>query len=265
MVWSGEVEAHTGFVFDVAVGVEFGAIVGGHGFHLSRLAIDEFNDFSIQFGGGARAELADDDVFGLSLDHGDDAVAVIGADDGIGFPVAEAGAVLSAWRALRDVALIREDPAGIGASVAFSASFRSLAEMEVEAPAVAAIVPDVSVDGLMADVEYAVEAQPAGDLLRAPVETQQGDDHLEVLVGETPVAPGVGAPAAGAAIGLAGAVVAIVTVIAADLPGNGAAVAAELPGDGGLRESLHAQSGDHIPLSGGDLEIAHRKIPLLAG
>jgi hypothetical protein len=85
-----------------------------------------------------------------------------------------------------------------------------------------------------------------------------------MAVGEAPVVPGVRAPASCTAIGLAGAVADIVTLIAAELPGDGAAVATELPGDGSLRETLQAQSGDHIPLPGGDLAIAHRKYPLLA-
>lgn len=123
----------------------------------------------------------------------------------------------------------------------------------------------MAVDGLMADSEYAVEAQLTGDLLGTPVQAQQGNDHLQMPLGETPIAPGVGAPASGAAIGFAGAIGPIIALIAAQLSGDGAAVAPELPGDSGLRESLHAQSGDHIPLSGGDLAITHRRIPLLAG
>lgn len=54
----------------------------------------------------------------------------------------------------------------------FSAFLRGSAQERVEAPAVAAAVPDVAVDGLEADVEYAVEAQPASDLLWAEVQAQ---------------------------------------------------------------------------------------------
>ena len=41
--------------------------------------------------------------------------------------------------------------------------------MGIETTAVAAVIPDVAVDGLMADAQYPVEAQPAGDLLGAPL------------------------------------------------------------------------------------------------
>ena len=265
MVWCGEVEARAGFVFDSGVGVEFGAVVGGYGFDCGLLALDERNDLSIELIGGTRAQLSDDDVFGLTFDQSDDAVPVMSAHDSVRFPMAEARAVLGAWRALGDVAHIGQYSPGIGAAVALAALLRGLAQALVEASPVTAVVPDVAVDSLMADVEYAVEAQPAGDLLGTPVQAQQGNDHLQMPIGEAPVAPGMRAAGEGAAISFAGTVGAVVALIAANLPEHGAAVASKLVGDGGQGESLHAQSGDHIPLPGGDLAVVHRRGPLLAG
>ena len=265
MIWGSEVEARTDFVFDSGVGVELGAVIGGDGFDRGPLALDERNDLPIELIGGTRAQLSDDDVFGLTLNQGDDAVPVMGAHDGVRLPMAEAGSVVGAKRALGDVALIGQDSPGIGASVAFPALLRGLAQESVKAPAVAAVVPDVTIDGLVTDIENTLEAQPAGDLLRAPVQAQQGNDHLQMPVGEAPIAPGMGASGASAPFGLAGSVGAVVTLIAVQLPGDRAAVASNLVGDGGQGESLHAQSGDHIPLSGGDLAVVHRSRPLLAG
>lgn len=83
MVWSGEVEARTGFLFDGGVGVELCAVVCGDGSDCGSFALDESDDRSIELGGGARTQLSDDDVLGLSLDQGDDAVPVVGTHNGV--------------------------------------------------------------------------------------------------------------------------------------------------------------------------------------
>ena len=265
MVRGREVEARAGFVFDGGVGVELGPVVGGDSSDFRSFALDEGDDLSIELVGGARAQLADDDVLGFTFDEGDDAVPVMSAHDSVRFPMAEAGAVLGTRWALGNVALIGEYSPGIGAPVALPALLRGLAQALVKPPPVIAVVPDVAVDSLMADIEDPVEAQPAGDLLGTPVLAQQRSDHLQLALGEAPIAPGMRASGAGAAIGFAGTVGAIVALIAANLPGHGAAVVSDLVGDSGQGESLHAQSGDHIPLSGGDLAVVHRSRPLLAG
>ncbi len=161
MVWCSEIEAHTGFVLDSVISVELGSVVGGDCPESVPIAFDERNDLSIELSGGARAELSDDDVLRFTLDQGDDAVTVVSAHDGIGFPMAEAGAVVGPRGTLGDMALVGEDPPGIGGSVAFSALFCGVAQVGVEVPTIAAVVPDMTVDGLVADVEDAVQAQPA--------------------------------------------------------------------------------------------------------
>ena len=50
------------------------------------------------------------------------------------------------------------------------------------------VVPDVSVDGLMADLQPAFECHSAGDLLGAPVLLlQQSLDQVPVLVRESAI------------------------------------------------------------------------------
>lgn len=121
MVWGGELETRSGFVLDGGVRVEFGAVVGGDGSGGGLFALDERDDLSVEFVGGARSQLSDDDVLGLSFDQGNDAVTVMGAHDGVRFPMAEARAVLGTRWALRDVALVGENSPRIGAPIAFSA------------------------------------------------------------------------------------------------------------------------------------------------
>ena len=112
MVWCSEIEAHTGFVLDSVISVELGSVVGGDCPESVPIAFDERNDLSIELSGGARAELSDDDVLRFTLDQGDDAVTVVSAHDGIGFPMAEAGAVVGPRGTLGDMALVGEDPPG---------------------------------------------------------------------------------------------------------------------------------------------------------
>ncbi|MFP6646254.1 MAG: hypothetical protein VCF24_22240, partial [Candidatus Latescibacterota bacterium] len=50
-----------------------------------------------------------------------------------------------------------------------------LSQVGVQQSAVSLVVPDVSVDGLMADLETSFEIQSAGDLLGAPVLLHQQD------------------------------------------------------------------------------------------
>ena len=265
VVWCGEVEFHAGFGLDGFVVVEFGAVVGCECSDGSVVALDEPNDALVELCSSSCAEFSDQDVLGFSLDQGGDAVLVVSADDGVDFPVAESGAIFSPRRAFGDVALACEDATGIVGSIAFSALFSSVPEVGVEVAAVDAVIPDVAIDGLMADIEHAMESKPAGDLLGAPIEAQQQDDDLQVPVGEAPVSPGLGAPAVGAGDGLARPIGPIGALIALEFTGNTRAVASELDSDGALREPLHAQGGNHIPLSRGDLAIPHCIIPLLAG
>ena len=100
VVWGREVERGSGSGLDGFVVVELGAVVSGEGPDGSFLAMNELSDSAIELCGGSGAELFDQDVFGFSLDHCGDAVLVVGSDDGIDFPVAEAGAILSTGRAL---------------------------------------------------------------------------------------------------------------------------------------------------------------------
>jgi len=264
-MWCREIEGGTGFSFDVFVVMELGAVVGGECLDLSDLAKDEPNDSPVELCRGAGAELSDDDVLRLSLDHGGDTVMVVGTDDGVDFPMPDSRAIHGAWWALGDVTFPGKDPTGIVGSIAFATLLESLSEVGVELAAADAVVPDVAINSFVADVEDSVQAQPAGDLLWAPVEAQQRDDHLQVPVGEAPVSPGVGASAARSADGLARSVTSVNALIAPDFSRNRRAVAPELLGDGALGESLQAQRGDHIPLCRGDLAISHSIVPFLGG
>lgn len=111
MIGCAEVEGGGGCVLNVSISMELGAVVGGNGPKGTLLSSDELNE-ALVGGLGVRArQLADNRVFRLSFDEGDDAVLVRIADHRIDFPMADARAVLGADRALGDVPLTRHDPA----------------------------------------------------------------------------------------------------------------------------------------------------------
>jgi hypothetical protein len=123
------------------------------------------------------------------------------------------------------------------------------AEAEVERAAPLLVLPDVAVDGLVADPERAGQGEPSGDLLGAPELVEQGFDQVPVLAHEPAVAPGPGSAAAGVAVGGAGAVAPVLAGVALDLPADGARVAVEGAGDLGLAVALFSERGEFISLT----------------
>jgi hypothetical protein len=92
----------------------------------------------------------------------------------------------------------------------------------VERATAAPILPDVAVDGLVADAQGPGPAKPAGDLLGAPVLAETGLHEPPVPARETLIAAGAAAPPAGEVIGQGGPAGAAVTV-PTDLAGHSAA------------------------------------------
>jgi hypothetical protein len=119
----------------------------------------------------------------------------------------------------------------------------------VERAAPLLVLPDVAVDGLVADPEGAGQGEPPGDLLGAPELDEQGFDQVPVLAHEPAVPPGPGAAAAGVAVRGAGTVAPVLSGVALDLPADGARVAAESAGDLGLAVALFSERGQFISLT----------------
>jgi hypothetical protein len=138
--------------------------------------VDEGNGSAIGVLHSSGLELADHDVAGLAIDEGEDAVGVSTPQDGIAFEVANAAAVLSAWRSLGDVPFSSQAAATVVVAVAFSALLGGVPKVEVEASPSLPVLPDVAVNGLMADGEKPPEPEPSGDLLWAPLLLEAGFD-----------------------------------------------------------------------------------------
>ncbi len=180
--------------------------------------------------------------------------------------MADSVARLDLRRALRDQALPREPAAAVVGAVALPAPLPRPAQVGVERPALFLISPDVAVDGLVADEEPTGPAEVAGDLFGAPLTAQQLVYQREVFGREAAVTARAGAAAVGALLGGESAVVAVgPSAIAADLAADRRAVAAESACDLRLVSALPSESGEHIPLLGGELAVRHDVRPLLGG
>lgn len=95
-----------------------------------RLALNQVGRAPVHFGGGAGGQLAEHEVARLPLDQAEQAVAVpLGAEDGVGFPVANARAGLHHGRARREGPFPGETPAAVVVPVALPTLFLRAPEM----------------------------------------------------------------------------------------------------------------------------------------
>jgi hypothetical protein len=88
-MWCGEVERSAGGSLDGRVVVELGSVIGSDGFESLRMPTHEAHGTAIRMLFGSSSELADEDVAGLAVDDGDEAVVIALADDGVDLPMAD--------------------------------------------------------------------------------------------------------------------------------------------------------------------------------
>ena len=181
VVGGGEVDEGAGGTLDVLVGVELGAVVEGEGVGGSRGVVDELDGAAVEGLGGTVGELAEQDEAGTTVDEGEDAGASRAAEDGVALKVTDAGSEVGLEGTLGDHALAGEAAAAVIRAIVFSPLPQGASEVAVELPPAAPVLPDVAVDGLMADGEQAVAREAARDLLGAPVVLEGTADEDPVL------------------------------------------------------------------------------------
>jgi hypothetical protein len=174
VVRGGEEEVGAGRGLDHLVAVELGAVIDGDGTGAASGGVDEPDRDAVEFGDGSSLELADHDVAGLPVDERDDAV-LVGAEHGVTLEVSDAGAVLGAGWPLGDHAFAGQAASRVIVTVAFTALLLGAPEVKVEEAALSSALPDVAVDGLVADAELATLGEPARDLLGAPLFLEASD------------------------------------------------------------------------------------------
>ena len=155
------------------------------------------------------SNFADHRVAGLAIHEREDAVLVGRAQDGVAFQVPDTAPVLRSRGPFGDRSFACQPASAVVAAVPFSARFSRPSEVVVEEPTASTVLPDVAVDGLVADREDAGQREPAGDLLRAPVLLQAGLDNRPGRGVELAVAPRSGASPPCQVIGSTGPIPAI--------------------------------------------------------
>ena len=197
----GEVEAGIGDALDVGVAVEFGSVVCGDGVYGAGLAVDELESPSAELVGRSRVELSDLDVPGLSFHEGDDARPAV-AEHCVGLPVSDAGAVVGRGGSVLDRPLSGQSSSRVVGAVSLTSQFGGAAQVLVDGATASFVSPDVTINGLVADLEDSVATEPSSDLLGAPVVLEQFLDEIPVSGGEAEVPPRVRPPGARVAVRL---------------------------------------------------------------
>ena len=119
--------------------------------------------------------------------------------------------------------------------------------MLIEIATANAVVPDVSIDGLMADGQDTVSFEPSGDLLWAPILSQERNDEAELPVGEVPPSSGLRAAGSSGLICLV-RIVAPPVDVSFELAADGRPVASQIFRDLRVGVALRSEGMEHIPL-----------------
>ena len=178
--------------------------------------------------------------------------------------MADLGTVLGGSGAIGNVVFTGKSASGVVGSITFSSFLAGPAEQLEVGAASSFVVPDVAVNGFVADPQGAVLLEASGDLLGAPVLLEVRQHDSPVGGGEALVASRSRASPPGEVVGRARSVASILSGVPADLATDGAAVSTERTSDLGLGAALFAERGERISLFRGELAVfPHKTLPVL--
>lgn len=140
-----------------------------------------------------------------------------------------------------------------------------MAKVDVEVAPFSLVVPDIAVDGLVADFHQAISFETPCNLLRTPLAPNELLHECPVSLRKLLISARDRSPGPGSSNRLAGAVGTVVTGVAADLAPDRGPAAANPFGHLRDRQALFSEGRDDYPLFRGDLEILHCDVPNLAG
>ena len=228
----GEEEPQWEGSFDIPVAVELAAVVGRDRLVADRVAPDQkFHGLPDLLLCPCR-ELGDLNEAGFAIHEGEDA-GFSTPQNRVYLPMAGAAPVLRPGRSIRDRALAGKPSPAVVMPVAFPALLDSLAKVRVEASSMAAVIPDVLVDRLVADGQLPEPPEETGDLFRTEFAREQAPDEPPFLHAVAGALSRTTPPAAGHATGMQGLVAAVGRIgVAADFTGYRARASPELPGNG---------------------------------
>src|SRR5712691_2069966 len=103
----------------------------------------------------------------------ENSTVVVCADDGVGFPVADAALFGEDGRTLIDIHAVWDKTATGRFSLAFIVLLAAVTQVEIKYSAVFLVAPDMLIDALVADESLSLLFQPAADLIGAPLFQRQ--------------------------------------------------------------------------------------------
>lgn len=146
-----KVEEHVCRLLDLRVVVKLGAVVGGDGLEAILVAANQRRHTARHPSGTAIRQLPDHRVARLPLDQRHHTVLHSARNHRVDLPMAHAPTGLHGCRSFRNVALPRESPSAVVAVVTLPSELRRLAKASVQISSLELVLPDVAVDGLVAD------------------------------------------------------------------------------------------------------------------
>lgn len=151
---------------------EFFTIVDGDGQDLF-LERRQHRDKCIGHGVGSFAvNQLDAGVFSFSFNSGNQSAAMVFADNGIDFPIAEPFFGIHHERTTINADAAGDLAPAVTTAVAFSVLFRRTAQMFIQGSAFFLVGPNVLIDGFMADSRVMGLRQIPGDLLGTPIQLE---------------------------------------------------------------------------------------------
>lgn len=131
MIRSGEVEVSREALFDVLKAVEFSAIIRSDGMKVWPMGAEQLDEAI--FGGlsGGAWELAEAKEARFTLDQAE-GTGLIGAVNGIRFPVSRSSALLDDCRTLRNQFFTGQSAPAVVTAMAFAAFFSRASQMQIE-------------------------------------------------------------------------------------------------------------------------------------
>ena len=132
------------------------------------MAVDQREGGPVEFGRGACAHFAYQQIAALAFDQGHD-TGTRAAQHRVDLPVAWWPTCLHRCGPFTEVPLARQPAATVVAAVAFALEFACSTQVQVQIASPAAVLPHVPLDRLMAERELAPCSQVAGYLFRTPL------------------------------------------------------------------------------------------------
>lgn len=184
VVGHSKVAGHTKLPLECFVVVKLGAVVEGDGPELAAQASHDLAGSLGCFGHRPGFELANQGEAAAALDHSQQAVRRAGADERIGFPIANTASRLDNCRAFADVTFAQQYAASRTAAVTFAAHLRQDSSESPQASAIAFVASQTAVDGFVAGNELALGSEQSDDLFGTPALSNRCINLIENLMAE---------------------------------------------------------------------------------